>query len=129
MCISRPHLPHVALTFYLRHIISKKLAYVYCGPMPFMLLRVAARVPYYIIYNTELVCTSRPHLSKVALLFRWRLIYYTKSPCANYNPMPFMQLDVPARTPCYVTLLVYLLSLHDCQMRIATPYCSFSLES
>ena len=44
--------------------------------------------------------TSRHHLSNMALLLQWRLIYYAKSPCVQYSPMSFMQLRVSAR-PSY----------------------------
>ena len=94
-----------------------------CTRAPCLLCNCAWPHEFHIAY----MCTSRPYQSKVALLFRWRIIHYTKSPCVHYSPV-YAVRRVP-RTPCYVTLLVHLLSIHDCQMRIAIPYCSFSLES
>ena len=112
MSTSRPHLSNMALLLQWRLIYyastSRQVSSIQHGPSyytgglltmrnhhvsntaPCLLCSCACPHDLHIIHMS----TSRPHLFNMALLLQWRLIYYAKSPCVQYSPMPFMQLRV-----------------------------------
>ena len=93
ICTSRPHLSNMA-SYYNGGSFTMRNRHV-SNTAPCLLCSCACPHDLHIIHMS----TSRHHLSNMALLLQWRLIYYAKSPCVQYSPMPFMQLRVSARPP------------------------------
>ena len=68
-----------------------------CAHLDPICLMWPSRFIYGTLTSRNYMRTSRPHLSKVALLFRWRLIYYRKSPSGGgglLDPGPSVRLSV-----------------------------------